>query len=71
MADKQYKALQPVGRFNKDDFVAGLSEKQIADLLEAKVIVEVAEEEAQAETETPLVEVKAPVKHKEVKADVK
>lgn len=70
MADKQYKALQPVGRFNKDDFVAGLSEKQIADLLEAKVIVEVAEE-TQAETETPLVEVKVPVKQKEVKTDVK
>ncbi|MCL5769317.1 hypothetical protein [Acinetobacter sp. ANC5681] len=70
MADKQYKALQPVGRFNKDGFVVGLSEKQIADLLEAKVIVEVAEE-TQAETETPLVEVKAPVKQKEVKADVK
>ena len=70
MADKQYKALQPVGRFNKDDFVAGLSEKQLAELLEAKVIVEVAKE-IQAETETPLVEVKAPVKQKEVKTDVK
>jgi len=70
MADKQYKALQPVGRFNKDDFVAGLSEKQLAELLEAKVIVEVVEEK-QAETETPLVEVKAPVKQKEVKTDVK
>ncbi|ENW95777.1 hypothetical protein [Acinetobacter sp. NIPH 298] len=41
MADKQYKALQPVGRFTAGDFVAGLSEKQITQLLADKVIEEV------------------------------
>lgn len=44
MAEKQYKALQPVGRFSKGDFVAGLSEKQVTDLLVARVIEEVTEE---------------------------
>lgn len=69
MAEKQYKALQPVGRFSKGDFVAGLSDKQITNLLTAKVIVEV-EEEKQAETETQVVEVKAtPKSNKEVKTN--
>ncbi|MDM1019698.1 hypothetical protein QSV37_05145 [Acinetobacter sp. VNK23] len=69
MAEKQYKALQPVGRFKPGDYVAGLSDKQITDLLAAKVIAEV-EEEKQAETETQVVEVKAtPKSNKEVKAN--
>lgn len=53
MADKQYKALQPVGRFVAGDFVAGLSEKQITQLLANKVIEEVKPEQvAEPVTET-------------------
>lgn len=55
MAEKQYKALQPVGRFFAGDFVAGLSDKQITQLLAKKVIEEV-KPEKQAE---PLTEPKA------------
>lgn len=55
MADKQYKALQPVGRFVAGDFVAGLSEKQITQLLANKVI-EVVKLEKTAE---PVTETKA------------
>lgn len=55
MVDKQYKALQPVGRFFAGDFVAGLSDKQITQLLANKVIEEV-KPEKQAE---PLIESKA------------
>ncbi|RSE30764.1 hypothetical protein [Acinetobacter junii] len=54
MADKQYKALQPVGRFFAGDFVAGLSDKQITQLIANKVIEEV-KPEKQAE---PLIESK-------------
>lgn len=35
---KQYKARQPVGRFNSGDIVGGLSESQIQDLLQRGVI---------------------------------
>ncbi|WP_312049224.1 hypothetical protein [Acinetobacter courvalinii] len=65
MADKQYKALQPVGRFVAGDFVAGLSEKQITQLLASKVIEEVKPEKP-AE---PVAETKATPKatNKEVK----
>lgn len=53
MADKQYKALQPVGRFVAGDFVAGLSEKKIIQLLANKVIEEVKPEQvAEPVTET-------------------
>ncbi|MDH0031340.1 MULTISPECIES: hypothetical protein [unclassified Acinetobacter] len=67
MAEKQYKALQPVGRFKPGDYVAGLSEEQVTGLLAAKVIEEVAEE---AETK-PAAEVKATTNktNKEVKVD--
>lgn len=66
MADKQYKALQPVGRFVAGDFVAGLSEKQITQLLANKVI-----EEVKPEKTTELVnEAKAtPKTNKEVKVN--
>jgi hypothetical protein len=40
---KQYKALQPVGRFNKDDIVGGLSDAQIKKLLADGVIQEIPE----------------------------
>ncbi|APR70728.1 hypothetical protein [Acinetobacter haemolyticus] len=66
MADKQYKALQPVGRFVAGDFVAGLSEKQIAQLLANKVIEEVKPEK----TAEPVIETKAtPKTNKEVKVN--
>ncbi|WDZ50179.1 hypothetical protein LF296_12700 [Acinetobacter vivianii] len=53
MADKQYKALQPIGRFVAGDFVAGLSEKKITQLLANKVIEEVKPEKtAELVTET-------------------
>lgn len=55
MADKQYKALQPVGRFFAGDFVAGLSDKQITQLLANKIIEEVMHEK---QTE-PLTEAKS------------
>ena len=45
---KQYKALQPVGRFNKDDIVGGLSDAQIKKLLADGVIQEVPEPKAAA-----------------------
>ena len=35
---KQYKALQPVGRFQKGDVVGGLDDAQIQDLLRRRVI---------------------------------
>ncbi len=35
---KQYKARQPVGRFNSGDIVGGLSESQIQNLLQRGVI---------------------------------
>ena len=38
---KQYKALEPVGRFKKGDFVGDLPAHEIERLLENKVIVEV------------------------------
>ena len=44
---KQYKARQPVGRFNSGDIVGGLSESQIQDLLQRGVI-EVDKKPAQA-----------------------
>ena len=68
MADKQYKALQPVGRFKKGDFVAGLSDKQISNLLEIKVIEEVKQDQ-EAEKEIASVEVKPTPKQKEVKVN--
>ena len=68
MAEKQYKALQPVGRFKKGDFVAGLSDKQISNLLEIKVIEEVKQEQ-QTEKDIPSVEVKSTPKQKEVKVN--
>ncbi|WP_278395346.1 hypothetical protein [Acinetobacter venetianus] len=68
MADKQYKALKPVGRFKKGDFVAGLSDKQISNLLEIKVIEEVKQDQ-EAEKEIPSVEVKPTPKQKEVKVN--
>lgn len=40
---KQYKALQPVGRFKKDDVVGGLDDAQIKKLLADGVIQEVSE----------------------------
>lgn len=45
---KQYKALQPVGRFNKDDIVGGLDDAQIKKLLADGVIQEVPEPKAAA-----------------------
>lgn len=38
---KQYKALQPVGRFQKGDVVGGLDDAQIKKLLADGVIEEV------------------------------
>ncbi len=38
---KTYKALMPVGRFEKDDIVGGLSDEQIKQLLADKIIEEV------------------------------
>ncbi|WP_165493319.1 hypothetical protein [Acinetobacter sp. ANC 4216] len=40
---KQYKALQPVGRFKKDDIVGGLDDTQIKKLLADGVIQEIPE----------------------------
>jgi len=40
---KQYKALQPVGRFQKGDVVGGLSDTQIKKLAAEGVIQEVPE----------------------------
>lgn len=58
---KQYKALQPVGRFQKGDVVGGLDDAQIQDLLQRGVIEEVKQaHKAIATSKT----------EKEVKADV-
>lgn len=38
---KQYKALKPVGRFKKGDFIGDLPAHEIKRLLENKVIAEV------------------------------
>lgn len=38
---KQYKALKPIGRFEKGDFVGGLSEAEIKQHLAAGNITEV------------------------------
>lgn len=43
---KQYKALQPVGRFKKGDVVGGLDDAQIKKLLADGVIQEVPEPKA-------------------------
>ena len=43
---KQYKALQPVGRFKQGDLVAGLNDAQIKKLLADGVIQEVPEPKA-------------------------
>ncbi|MCJ8512763.1 hypothetical protein [Acinetobacter lwoffii] len=59
---KQYKATQPVGRFQKGDVVGGLDDAQIQDLLQRGVIEEV--KQSQKATVTTKTE-------KEVKADVK
>lgn len=40
---KQYKVLQPVGRFKKGDVIGGLSDAQIKKLLADGVIQEVPE----------------------------
>ena len=40
---KQYKALQPVGRFQKGDMVGGLDDAQIKKLVADGVIQEVPE----------------------------
>lgn len=40
---KQYTALQPVGRFNSGDIVGGLNDSQIQDLLQRGVIEAVEE----------------------------
>ena len=40
---KQYKAFQPVGRFQKGDVVGGLDDAQIKKLLADGVIQEVSE----------------------------
>lgn len=40
---KQYKARQPVGRFNAGDIVGGLSDSQVQDLLQRGVIEAVEE----------------------------
>lgn len=54
---KQYKALQPVGRFSKGEVVGGLTDVQIKQLLADKIIEEVKSS--------------APIKqNKEVKIDV-
>jgi len=45
---KQYKALQPVGRFQKGDMVGGLDDAQIKKLLADGVIQEVPEAKAAA-----------------------
>ncbi|OTG88901.1 hypothetical protein [Acinetobacter sp. ANC 3813] len=59
---KQFKARQPVGRFNSGDIVGGLSDSQIQDLLQRGVIEEV-KETVKAKP--------APAKNEEVKTDVK
>jgi len=45
---KQYKATQPVGRFQKGDVVGGLGDAQIKKLLADGVIQEVPETKAAA-----------------------
>jgi len=45
---KQYKATQPVGRFQKGDMVGGLDDAQIKKLVAAGVIQEVPEAKAAA-----------------------
>ena len=45
---KQYKATQPVGRFNKGDVVGGLDDAQIKKLVADGVIQEVPEAKAAA-----------------------
>ena len=45
---KQYKALQPVGRFQKGDVVGGLDDAQIKKLVADGVIQEVPEAKAAA-----------------------
>lgn len=45
---KQYKALQPVGRFQKGDMVGGLDDAQIKKLVADGVIQEVPEAKAAA-----------------------
>ncbi len=45
---KQYKATQPVGRFQKGDVVGGLDDAQIKKLLADGVIQEVPEAKAAA-----------------------
>lgn len=57
---KQYKARQPVGRFNAGDIVGGLSESQIQDLLQRGVI-ELAEPASKQKS--------VPAKKEEVKTD--
>ncbi len=66
MADKQYKALQPVGRFVAGDFVAGLSEKHITQLLADKVIAEFKPAKASEATTEPKA---TPRTNKEVKVN--
>lgn len=44
--EKQYKAIQPVGRFKKGDVVGGLDDAQIKKLLANGVIQEVPEPKA-------------------------
>ncbi len=46
MEKKQYKALKPVGRFKKGDFIGDLPDYQIAELLKNKVITEVTKDES-------------------------
>ncbi len=63
---KQYKARQPVGRFNSGDIVGGLSDSQIQDLLQRGVIESV-EDVVEASTKAkPAVSTKT---EKEVKAN--
>lgn len=59
---KQYKALQPVGRFQKGDVVGGLDDAQIKKLVTEGVI----QEAKQSQKASPI-----PKAEKEVKADVK
>ena len=49
---KQYKALQSVGRFSAGDFVSGLTEAQIKDLLQRGVIEEIQASESKKEVKT-------------------
>ena len=44
--EKQYKAMQPVGRFKKGDVVGGLNDAQLKKLLADGVIQEVPEPKA-------------------------